>query len=226
MKRQVAIIGLGRFGFSLACALFDMGHEVLAVDTNETVVQSISSRVTHAVQADATNEAILKDLGVANFDVAIVAVGSEIQNSVLSTILLKKIGVRYVISKAENELHGTILDKIGADKVVYPEREAGVRVAHELTLPDVLDYISVSPTYGVAKLVAPVCFVGRTLAELELGRGGKWGVAVLLIKREKEVVVTPDRSEVVKQGDVLVVSGNDDKLEQLLVEAGSESVEE
>jgi len=223
MKKQVTVIGLGRFGFSLACSLFDMGHDVLAMDTNETAVQTISSRVTHAVQADATNEAILKDLGIANFDVGIVAVGSEIQNSVLSTILLKKLGVPYVIAKAENELHGTILGKIGADKVVYPEREAGVRVAHELTLPHVLDYITVSPTYGVAKLTAPAYFVGKTLAELELGRGGRWDVAVLLIKREKEVVVTPDRSEVVKQGDVLILSGNDDKLEQLLTEAESEA---
>ena len=223
MKRQVVVIGLGRFGVSLACTLCDLGHDVLAIDTDETKIQSISSRVTHAVQADATSEAILKELGIANFDVAIVALGSEIQNSVLATILLKKLGVRYVIARAANELHGSILDKIGADKVVYPQTEMGMVTAHALTLTDVLDYIPVASSYGVAKVTAPAYFVGKTLSELELGRTGKWGVAVLLLQREKEVVVTPDRSEIVKQDDVLIVSGNDDKLEELLTEARKES---
>jgi len=223
MKRQVVVIGLGRFGVSLARTLCDLGHDVLALDTDETKVQSISSCVTHAVQADATSEAILKELGIANFDVAIVAVGSEIQNSVLATILLKKLGVRYVIARAANELHGSILDKIGADKVVYPQTEMGIATAHALTLTDVLDYIPVASSYGVAKVTAPAYFVGKTLSELELGRTGKWGVAVLLLQREKEVVVTPDRSEIVKQGDVLIVSGSDDKLEELLSEARKKS---
>ncbi|RLC96646.1 MAG: TrkA family potassium uptake protein [Chloroflexi bacterium] len=218
MKKQVAIIGLGRFGTSLASTLFSMGHEVLALDLNERKVQDISSEVTHAVQADCTNEAILKELGIANFDVAIVAMGSDIQNSVLSTILLKKLGLPYVIARANNELHGSILDKIGADKVVYPEQEMGTRVAHALTLTDVLDYISVAPTYGVAKLVPPASFHGKTLAELGLGREGKRGVAVLLIRRQKEVLVTPDRMEAIKPNDLLIVAGNDDKLEQLLTE--------
>jgi len=216
VKRQVAVIGLGRFGYGLACTLFDMGHDVLAIDSDESSVQSVAAHVTHAVQADATNEAILKDLGVASFDVGIVGVGSDIQGSVLTTILLKKLGVKHVIARAENELHGSILEKIGADKVVYPEREAGIRVAHQMAKLDILDYISVSETYGVAKLAAPEHFVGKTLSELDLGRRGKWGVAVLLIKREKEVIVTPDRSEMVKTGDVLVVSGNDDRLEDML----------
>ncbi len=219
MKRQVVIVGLGRFGASLATTLFDMGHDVLAIDTDERKVQGISSHVTHAVQADATDEAILKELGVANFDVAIVAIGTAIQNSVLSAILLKKLGLRYVIAKAENELHGTILDKIGVDKVVYPEREMGTKVAHEMTLTDVMDYVSVAASYGVAKLAALPNFVGKSLSELELGRGGKWGVAVLLIQRGKEVVVTPDRTEIVRPNDVLLLAGNDDKVEGMLAAA-------
>jgi trk system potassium uptake protein TrkA len=219
MKRQVAIIGLGRFGDSLASTLFGMGHDVLALDPDERKVQDISSQVTHAVQGDGTNEAILTELGIANFDVAIVSMGSDIQNSVLSTILMKKLGVPYVIARANNELHGSILDKIGADKVVFPEREMGTRVAHSLTLTDVTDYISVAPTYGIAKLPAPESFIGKTLSELGLGREGKRGVAVLLIRREKEVIVTPDRAEMIRPDDVLIVAGNDDKLEQLLTEA-------
>ena len=219
MKKQVLIIGLGRFGTSLANTLFSMGHDVLAMDDDEKKVQAISSQITRTVQADATDEAILKELGVSNFDVAIVTMGEAIQNSVLSTILLKRLGVPYVIARAENELHGVILDKIGADKVVYPEREMGVRVAHGLLLTDVLDYIPVAPSYGVSKLAMPPYFVGKSLSELGLGRGGKWGLAVLLIQRGKEVIVTPDRAELVKQDDVLIVSGIDDKLEQFLTEA-------
>lgn len=219
MKKQVLILGLGRLGISLATTLFNMGHDVMAVDDDEKRIQSMSSQITHAVQADATDEAVLKELGVGNFDVAIVTMGISIQSSVLSTILLKKLGVPYVIARAENELHGSILEKIGADKVVYPEREMGTMLAHGLTLSDIDDYIPVAPEYGVSKLTALSSFVGKTLSELELGRKGKWGLAVLLIKRGKEVIVTPDVEEKVKEEDVLILSGSDDKLEQFLDEA-------
>ena len=222
MKRQVVVIGLGRFGVSLAKALFEMGHDVLALDTDEKKVQNMASEITHVVQADATDEAILKDLGIGNFDVAVVAMGAAIQNSVLTTILMTKLGVPYVIARAENELHGSILEKIGANKVVYIESEMGARIAHGLTLTDILDYISVSPTYGVAKMVAPSYFIGKPLSDLELGRSGKWEVAVLLILHDKEIVVYPDRSEVIKKDDVLILAGYDDKLEKLFTEAPKE----
>jgi trk system potassium uptake protein TrkA len=218
MKKQVLIVGLGRFGVSLATTFFSMGHDVLAIDEDDKKVQSVASHITHAIQADATDEEVLKELGVGNFDVAIVTMGEAIQNSVLATILLKKLGVRYVIARAENELHGSILDKIGADKVVYPEREMGIRVAHGVALSEVTDYISVAPAYGVSKFIAPTHLVGKSLSDLGFGRGGKWGLAVLLIQREKGIIVTPDRSEVVKAGDVLIMAGSDDKLEQFLAE--------
>jgi trk/ktr system potassium uptake protein len=218
MKRQVLIIGLGRFGISLATTLFSMGHDVMAVDEDDKKVQNISTQITHALQADATDEAVLRELGVNNFDVAIVTMGEAIQNSVLCTILLKKLGIPYVIARAENDLHGTILDKIGADKVVFPEREMGIRVAHSLILTDVQDYISVAPSYGVSKLAISPYLVGKSLSDIGLGRGGRWGLAVLLIQRGKEVIVTPDRAEIVKQGDVLIVAGSDDKLEQFMAE--------
>jgi trk system potassium uptake protein TrkA len=145
--------------------------------------------------------------------------GSDIENSVLSTILLRKLGVRYVVGRADNDLHGSILEKIGADKVVYPEREMGTRVAHGLMLTQVLDYMPVAPAYGVAKVSPPNSFVGRTLSELGLGREGKWGIAVLMIYREREIIVTPDRMEVVRAEDTLILSGNDLKMEQMLTEA-------
>jgi len=219
MKRQVLIIGVGRFGISLATTLFSMGHDVMAVDVDEKKVQNISAQITHAVQADATDEAVLKELGANNFDVAIVTIGEAIQNSVLCAILLKKLGVPYVIARAENDLHGTILDKIGVDKVVYPEREMGIRIAHSLILTDVQDYIPVAPSYGVSKLATSPYLVGKSLSDIGLGRGGRWGLAVLLVQRGKEVIVTPDRAEIVRQGDVLIVSGSDEKLEQFMAES-------
>ena len=219
MKKQVAILGLGRFGVGLANTLLSMGYDVLAMDVDEKKVQAIAPTITRAVQADGTDEAVLRELGVDKFDVAIVAMGSDIENSVMSTILLRKLGVHYVVARAENELHGSILDKIGADKVVYPEREMGTRVAHGLMLTQVLDYMPVAAAYGVAKLSPPNSFIGRTLSELGLGREGKWGIAVLIIQREREIIVTPDRMEVVRADDTIVVSGNDGKIEQMLTEA-------
>lgn len=219
MKKQVAILGLGRFGFSLANTLLSMGYDILAMDKDEKKVQAIAPIITRAIQADGTDEAVLRQLGIDKFDVAIVAMGSDIQNSVLSTILLRKLGVRYVVARAENELHGSILDKIGADKVVYPEREMGARVAHGLTLTQVLDYMPLSPAYGIAKLAPPNSFIGRTISELGLGREGRWGIAVLMIQREREVIVTPDRMEVIRDNDILVVSGDDSNIERMLTEA-------
>jgi len=219
MKKQVAIIGLGRFGVGLANTLLGMGYDVLALDVDEERVQAVASQISRAIHADATDEAVLRGLGIDKFDVAIVSMGSDIEHSVLTTILLRKLGVPLIVARADNELHGTILDKIGADKVIYPEREMGTRVAHGLTLTSVLDYMSIAPSYGVAKIDPPNSFVGRTLSELGLGPEGKWEVAVLLIQREREIVVSPDRMEVIKPDDVLIVSGNDSRLEQLLTEA-------
>ncbi|MBM3156495.1 MAG: TrkA family potassium uptake protein [Chloroflexi bacterium] len=219
MKKQVLILGLGRLGISLATTLFNMGHDVMAVDDDEKRVQAISSQITHAVLADATDEAVLKELSVSSFDVAVVTMGLSVQSSVLTTILLKKLGVPYVIARAENELHGSILEKIGADKVVYPEREMGTLLAHGVTLSDIDDYIPVAPNYGVSKLKALPSFVGKTLSGLELGRKGKWGLAVLLVKRGKEVIITPNMEEKVEAEDILILSGSDDNLEQFLDEA-------
>ena len=219
MKKQVAIIGLGRFGVGLANTLLGMGYDVLALDVDEERVQAVASQISRAIHADATDEAVLRGLGIDKFDVAIVSMGSDIEHSVLTTILLRKLGVPLIVARADNELHGTILDKIGADKVIYPEREMGVRVAHGLTLTSVLDYMSIAPTYGVTKIDPPNSFVGRTLSELGLGPEGKWEVAVLLLQREKEIIVSPDRMEVIRPDDVLIVSGNDSRLEQFLTEA-------
>jgi trk system potassium uptake protein TrkA len=218
MKKQIVVIGLGRFGVSIAKTLHSIGHDVLAIDTDEKSVQSISSEITHSIQADGTNENVLRELGIGNFDIAIVSIGAAIESSVLTTILLKKLGVPYVIARADNELHGTILEKIGADRVVYPEQEMGARIAHVVTLSDVSYYMPLVAGYGVARMTAPQYLIGERLADLGFGPKGKWEVAVILIQREKEIIVTPSQQEIIRAGDVIVVAGNNDNLEKLLQE--------
>jgi len=225
MRKQVAVIGLGRFGISLVRTLFNLGHDVLALDRTEKPVAAISPYATHAIQADATDETVLKELGIGNFDAAVVAIGSAIQNSVLATILLKKLGLPFVIARAENELHGSILEKIGADKVVYVEHEMGISIAHGFALQNVSDYMPVTSRYGVVKLEVPAQYVGKSLSNLELGRDGKWGIAVLMIGRKKEVIVMPDATEILKEEDILILSGEDDKLEQAFIQKDTSSKE-
>jgi len=219
MKKQIVVIGLGRFGVSVATTLHSMGHDVLALDKEEKNVLNVASQLTRAIQADVTDEAIIKELGIADFDVAIVAIGTAIESSVLVTILLKKLGVRYIIARADSELHGSILEKIGADEVVYPERETASRIAHILTAREITDYIAVSEGYGIVKFKAPPYLVGRTLDDIGFGPGGKRDVAVLLIQRGKEAIVNPSQQEVISLVDVLIVTGSDDNIEALLVEA-------
>ena len=216
MKGQIAVLGIGRFGYSLAHTLYERGHDVMAMDIDEKRVDGISSHVTHAVQGDATNEATLKDLGIGDFEIVVVAMGSTIENSVLSTLLLKKLGVHYVIARAVSDLHGDILQKIGADQVVFPQRDMGRRAAHGVLLIDVLDYMSVTQRYGISRVRALPYFVGKNLGELGFGRKGERGVAVLLIQREKEIVVAPAEKEIVRSDDVLVVGADDENLASLL----------
>jgi trk system potassium uptake protein len=214
MKKQVVVIGLGRLGESIARTLVTIGHEVLALDRNENLVQAVAPFVTHAVQVDPTSEPALRELGVGNFDIGVVAL-SQIEDSVLSTILLQKLGVRFIIARASSEPHGTILEKLGADKVVYPEREMGTGMAYVLTLGNVVDYIPVTAAYGVVKMSVPSNFIGQSLSDIGFGYSGRLEVIVLLLQREQDIIVSPRTSETVRAEDALVVSGRWDKLEEL-----------
>jgi trk system potassium uptake protein TrkA len=220
VKRQVVVVGLGRFGTSLASSLSDSGYDVLAVDSNERNVQAASAQITHAVHADATDEAVLNELGVKDFDVAIVAIGNDIQSSVMATVLLKKLEIPYVVARANNPLHAEILKKIGADKVVFPEYDMGNRVAHELMLGNVADYLPVSHKYGIVSVEAQERVAGQTLAQLGAGPRGREGIAALLIRRGNEVIITPSPSEIIKARDVLILAGSDDGLESFLSKEG------
>lgn len=219
MKKQILVVGLGRLGVTLATALSAMGHEVMAIDSDDKNVQAVAPRLTQAVQADATSEATLRELGAGNFDLAIVTIGAEIENSVLATILLKKLRVPYVIARANSELHGSILQKIGADRVVYPEHEVGLRLAQEIEMGDVASYIPLGEGYGIAKVIAPTHFDGKNLRELGLGAERRRSLAVLLLKRGKEITLSPEATETLKSGDTLVISGTMESLGQVLSRA-------
>jgi trk system potassium uptake protein TrkA len=208
MKKQIFIVGLGRLGMTIATALSDMGYDILAIDNDEKTIQEASVFLNHAVKADATSETVLRDLGAGNFDLAIVTTGSDVEASVLATILLKKLGVPRVIARANSDLHGTILDKIGADKVVYPEKEMGFRIAREIEMEGISDYIALDEKYGVTKIIAPSGFAGEKLGEIGFGPGGRNGLTVLLIRRGEEVIVSPGADTMIKEGDALIVTGD------------------
>lgn len=204
--KQFAVIGLGRFGTSVAITLHKMGYEVLAIDTDEERVQEFSNEVTHVVQADTTDEDTLVALGIRNFDVVVVAIGQDVQANILTTLQLKEIGVSYIVSKASSKLHGKMLEKLGADRVIYPERDMGQRVAHNLVSSNVLDYIELSPNLNIMEVSVPTTVVGKTLADTNLR--AKYGINVVAIKRGDEIIIPPQPSEKFLEQDVLVVVGN------------------
>lgn len=214
--KQFAIVGLGRFGTSVARTLFKAGYEVLAIDADEERVQKFSDEVTHVVQADTTDETSLKALGIRNFDTVVVAIGEDIQANILTTLLLREIGVKYIVAKARTELHGKMLEKIGADKIIYPERDMGVRVAHNLVSTNVLDYIELSPNLSLVEVAAPKNLQGRSLAEANLR--AQYGVNVVAIKRGEQIIVPPLPGEKIDEHDILIVVGSTagvQKLEEL-----------
>lgn len=205
--RRVVVIGLGRFGTSTARTLNDLGYEVTAIDVDERPVAEASGFVTLAAQGDGTDENLLRSLHVDDSDVGIVAQGQKLEVSVLSALLLKQLGIPWVVAKASSTLHGDVLSRIGVDRVIYPERDAGVRLAHSLAVRQISDYISITQTTGVAKLNTPSAFIGRSLAELHGATDVQ--LSVLVIKRGNQLITAPSYSEVVQSGDELIVAGTD-----------------
>ena len=186
---------------------------MLAIDINEEKVQEVTDRVTHTVQADSTNENALLALGIKNFDVAVVSIGQDMQSNILTTLIVKEMGVKYVVAKARTELHGKVLYRIGADQVIFPERDMGVRVAHNLVAANILDYIELSPDFSIVELVAPDNFVGRSLLDLDLR--ARYSVNVIAIKSGDELNLTPMAEDIIKKGDVLILAGENKKLKRL-----------
>jgi trk system potassium uptake protein TrkA len=211
-KQQFAVIGLGRFGTSLAKTLFAMGKEVLAIDIEEERIQAVVNDVTHAVQADATDEDVMKSLGIRNIDVVLVSIG-PLQQSILATMIVKELGVKHVVCKAVSELHGKILEKLGADRVVYPERDMGIRVAHSLVSGNILEYIELSSNYSIIEVIAKKAFVNKTIRELDFR--AKYGINIIAIKRGKEINISPNADFKIYDGDILVAIGSTEKLREM-----------
>ncbi len=216
--KQFVVAGLGRFGSSVARTLYNLGFETLAIDVDETKVQELANDVTHAVQADATDEQAMRALGIRNFDVVVISIGQDIQGSILATLNMKELGVRYIVVKAISDLHGKVLSKVGADKVVYPEREMGVRVANNLALANFLDYIELAPGYSIVEVAAPEEFDHKTLKDLDFR--ARHGINIMAIKRGDDIVVSPGAQDIILKGDILVAMGDTEALSRLERKAG------
>ena len=213
MKKTYAVIGLGRFGTAVAERLYALGNEVLAVDDDAERVQRMESRVTYAVVADARDEAVLRSLGMRNYDCAIVAIGSDLAASIVITMNLKELGVPQVICKATDELRKKALEKVGADRVVIPERETGIKLAQAITSSSILDFIELSKDCGIAEIPTPESWFGKTLRELNIR--AKLGVNIIAIRHDGKIEVAPGADFALKENTVLVVLGTNDKLAKL-----------
>jgi trk system potassium uptake protein TrkA len=213
VKSSVLVIGLGRFGTAAARELMSLDHEVLAVDIDEVRVNEMAPEVTHAVQLDASDEIALRSIGAGEFRYAIVAISSQTEPSIFATMALKTLGVEHVIAKAATPLHGGILERVGADRVVYAEREMGARVGHSLDIPGVIDYLDVGPRFGIVKVHPPTSWIGRSLRELDLL--GRHQVSTIAVRRGVEVTVNPSSDVVIAEGDEVILLGRDTSLEQL-----------
>lgn len=210
---EYAVIGMGRFGRSVAITLHQLGHQVLAVDKNEEALRAVSDEVTHAVQLDATDAESLRGVGITNFDAVVVAIGDFIQESILTTLLLTELGCEKIVAKAVDDRQGKVLERVGAHLVVYPERDMGVRIAHTLSSPGVLDYLELSPTFSIEELSVPESLMGRSLGHLDLKT--RYGVSVLLIRRDSQLMISPPSDTTLQTGDVLVVVGENRQLSRL-----------
>ncbi|WP_028562034.1 potassium channel family protein [Paenibacillus pinihumi] len=208
---QFVIIGLGRFGSSIAKELIALGHEVLGIDSSEERVDEMSPILTHSAIADATDEEVLRSLGVRNFDCGVVSIGDDIQSSILTAILLKDLGVKQVVAKAMSDLHGRVLEKLGVDRVVYPERDMGIRVAHQLVSPNLLDYIELSKEYTIAELAVPQCLSGISLQELN--PRARFGCSIVAIHKPQGMIIAPTAEDVLHERDIMIMIGTNAQIE-------------
>jgi trk system potassium uptake protein len=212
--QQIAVIGLGRFGTAVAVGLAEAGHEVLGIDSNMDAVERVAPLVSHAVQADATEEEALRRLGLPEFDAAIVSIAEHLESSVLATMLAKRLGVPRVVAKAGSELHGEILKRVGADQVVFPERDTGQRIASSWASRNIQDTLELIEGYDVHRVVAPRHFVGHSVDELDTH--ARFGVHLFIMARGDAVTVFPGPEESIATGDVLLLAGRSDDLARAL----------
>ena len=209
-NKQYIVVGLGRFGRAIAETLCEAGEEVLGVDMDMNLVEEMRDRITQAVQMDAMDREALTALGVKDFDVAFVTMGSDIRASGTITLMLKELGVKRVIAKAHDDFHGRMLEKLGADKVLFPERDMGRRIAHNLVSGNIIDYLELSPDYSMAEVRPKREWVGRALKDLQLR--SRAGINIIAIKNGESVDPMPQPDSVIRENDMLLVVARDETL--------------
>jgi len=222
MKKHYAVIGLGRFGFSVAKTLAKYDAEVIAIDSEEERVKKAADFVTYAVQLDAIDEKALRSVGVQNVDTAIVSIGENIEASILVVMLLKELGIRNIIAKAVTTLHGKVLQNLGVNRIIFPERDMAIRVAHSLIRPSVLEQLELSQEYSIVELPTPDNLIGKTLKDTQLRT--RYGVNLIAIKRkittEKGIIkdswnVNPLPTDTIEKEDILVLIGLNEDLDKM-----------
>ncbi|WP_313344980.1 TrkA family potassium uptake protein [Sedimentibacter sp.] len=213
--KQIIVIGCGRFGSAAAKTLNRLGYDVMVVDQDIDIIKELSETITHAVQMDSIDEASFRTLGLRNFDVAIIAIGSNLEASIMATLIAKEAGVPMVIAKAANETHGKLLQKIGADKVIFPERDMGMRVAYSLVTPNIMDVIEFSPDYSIIEIVALKEWEDKSLEDLNLSR--KYGMTIIAIKTGDSINIVPSFETIIRKDDVLILLGPNDNLKKLKI---------
>lgn len=216
--KEFMIIGCGRFGRSVAVTLAELGHEVLVIDKDEDTINEISTSVTHAVSADVMIEGTLKSLGIHNMDEVIVAMGSNFEASLMATAVAKENNVKTVIAKVSDKIHGRIMKKVGADRVIIPEKDSGIRLAYNISTSNILDYIEVSDDFSIMEVKPPKSWIGRSLAQLDIRNN--YGVTVVAVKEEdvKEININPKPDYVFDQSDIVLVLGKYKKIEEIVGE--------
>jgi len=215
LKKSFLVVGAGRFGKSVARTLYGEGHDVMVVDKDEDLIQQVSSEVTDAVSADITSESCVKALGVRDFDAVVLAIGFDVQASIMAAILLIEKEAKYILAKAQTDLHGKVLEKIGVNRVIYPERDMGQKIARSLIAPTIIDMIELSDDYSVVEVKAPPEMVGKTLLELNLR--ALYGISVIALRRNNggHTNISPVADDIVETGDIIVAIGENKYLQKL-----------
>lgn len=211
---QFAIIGLGQFGKALAKKLSEMKKDVLVVDVDEEKVNAISSYVTHSIVADASDENVLKSIGIKNYDVVAICMGNNMQSSILTTLICKQMGVKYIVAKAQSEKHKNVLEKIGADLVVFPEEDMGKKIALKLVNPNLTDVMELTEYFKIIEIITPSVWKNKTLIELDLRK--KYSVSIILIKRDDgSIIMSPGGDTILHEKDSVVICGSTDNIEKI-----------
>ena len=213
MKKQFAVFGLGSFGESVAVELQRLGCEVIAVDKNMDRVEHIANSVSYAMQADIGDGDFIRSLGVRNLDGVVITAAENLEASIMATMFCREIGVPYIVAKTKNEKHATVLEKIGVDSVIYPDKEMGIKLARNLMSVNFTDWISLSPDYSIMEILVPKQWVGKSLKELNVRNN--YGVNVVGIKKNAQVEVNPDPDEKLSQDMVMILVGANKDLKKI-----------